>query len=166
MKKSFLSTLMAGLAVVAFTFSSCTTDPCKDVSCGANGECVEGDCVCDEGYEGTSCGTESRAKFLGSYSVNEACTSGNYTYDSNVNTSSISVSNIVITNFGDYSVSVAATVDDNGTSVTIANQTVTISGASATVQGSGQINGNILTITYTITASGVSDTCTMTCTKQ
>jgi hypothetical protein len=166
MKKSFLSTLMAGLAVVAFTFSSCTTDPCKDVTCDNGGECVDGDCVCADGYEGTTCQTEQRAKFLGSFSVNEACNSGNYSYNSDVNTSSVSVSNIVITNFGDYSVSVAATVDANGTSVTIANQTVTISGASATVQGSGQISGNILTITYTISSGGVSDTCTMTCTKQ
>ena len=166
MKKSFLSTLMAGLTVMTITFTSCTTDPCKDVTCDNGGDCVEGDCVCADGYEGTTCQTEQRAKFLGSFSVNESCTSGNYTYTSSVNTSSVSVSNIVVTNFGDYSVSVAATVDDNGSSITIANQTVTIGGASASIQGSGQINGNILTITYTISAGGASDTCTMTCTKQ
>lgn len=166
MKKSVLAFFAAGIAAVTFSISSCTVDPCKDVSCGANGECVDGNCVCDAGYEGSTCATEQRAKFLGQYSVSEACTSGNYTYNVSVNTSSTGVSNIIVTNFGDYSVSVNGTVNSDGSSITFANQQVTIQGTAATVQGTGQITGNILTITYTISAGGQSDTCTMTCTKQ
>lgn len=66
MKKSLLS-FLAGAAIFAVSLSSCTSDPCKDVNCGTNGTCVEGNCECDPGYEGTSCETEMRAKFLGTY---------------------------------------------------------------------------------------------------
>lgn len=30
-------------------------DPCCGVDCGAHGECAEGSCVCDFGYEGSAC---------------------------------------------------------------------------------------------------------------
>jgi len=30
-------------------------DPCADVDCGLNGQCAEGVCECNEGYEGDSC---------------------------------------------------------------------------------------------------------------
>ena len=48
-------------------FMSCS-DPCDDVDCGANGTCDDGTCLCEDGYEGTSCETEIRAKYLGTYS--------------------------------------------------------------------------------------------------
>jgi len=31
-------------------------DPCDDVDCGPNGVCVEGNCVCNDGYSGANCG--------------------------------------------------------------------------------------------------------------
>ena len=30
-------------------------DPCAEVECGENGQCTDGECVCDEGYEGNQC---------------------------------------------------------------------------------------------------------------
>jgi len=166
-KKQMKTNLFQILGVVAIgvlSFNSCTTDACKDVVCGQYGECVDGDCVCDTGYEGVNCATEERAKFIAAYSVSESCTSGNYSYNITSATSATNVSTIVISNFGDYGVSVTATVA--GSSLTIANQSVTISGAAASFSGSGQLSGNILTITYTIAVGTDSDTCTMTCTKQ
>jgi len=52
--------------ILSIFIISCS-DPCKDVDCGANGSCDEGICVCAEGYEGASCETEIRGKFLGTY---------------------------------------------------------------------------------------------------
>lgn len=152
-----------------YSGTNCEIDACASTTC-VNGTLVFTNnacgCDCEAGYEGTSCETEQRQKFLSSYTVNEACNSGNYSYGVSVTTSSASISSIIITNFGDYGVTVVATVDANGTGITIASQQTTISGTAATFSGSGQISGNILTITYTISAGGSSDTCTMTCTKQ
>ena len=56
------------VAVVGMVFtSSCTKDPCADVSCSSTGVCVDGTCDCDEFYEGGNCATEMRTKFYGNY---------------------------------------------------------------------------------------------------
>jgi hypothetical protein len=159
MKTRFFQ-ILGVVAIATVGITSCETDACKDVDCGLNGTCVDGDCVCDAGYEGVDCDTEERAKFLGTYNVSESCTSGNYTYSVTVSTSSSSVASIIISNFGDYGVNVTGTV--SGSAVTIASQSV----GGGQFQGSGQISGNIMTITYTVTAGTSTDSCTMTCTKQ
>lgn len=159
MKIKFLQ-ILGVAAIAAFSFSSCETDACKDVDCGEYGTCVDGDCVCDTGYEGVNCDTQERTKFVAGYSVSESCTSGNYTYSVTVTTSTTGVDKIIVTNFGDYGIDVVGTVD--GSSVTFANQTL----SGLTLSGSGQLSGNILTITYTISQGSATDSCTMTCTKQ
>lgn len=47
-----------------FTVISCKDDPCDGV---VNGSEVDGTCVCIEGYEGTTCETEIRSKFYGTW---------------------------------------------------------------------------------------------------
>lgn len=158
--KKRLFQILGVVAITGLGLTSCEVDPCSDVECGDNGTCVDGDCVCDAGYEGTDCDTESRAKFIGTYNVTEACTSGNYTYSISATTSATGITSIIISNFGDYGVNVTGTV--SGSNLTIANQTV----GGGTFSGSGQISGNILTITYNVTAGTSTDDCTMTCTKQ
>jgi hypothetical protein len=79
MKKNlfFLLALVLG-AMVSFT--SCgSDDPCKDVECGANGTCFDGDgtCSCNEGYEGTKCEFTYAVKFVGDYGGKDVCTSTN-----------------------------------------------------------------------------------------
>ncbi|MCB9186308.1 MAG: hypothetical protein H6601_06125 [Flavobacteriales bacterium] len=162
MKTRILQILgVAAIATIGMT--SCEVDACKDVECGDNGTCVDGDCQCDTGYEGTDCDTEERAKFIGTYNVTEACTSGNYTYSITTAASGSGITTIIISNFGDYGVNVTATVkNDNSSQLVIANQTV----GGGTFSGTGQISGNILTITYNVTAGTSTDDCTMTCTKQ
>lgn len=162
--KTRIFQILGVAAIASLGLVSCDTDLCKDVDCGMYGECVDGDCVCEAGYTGASCDTEERAALLGAYSVSESCTSGNYTYNITVVTSSTAVTTIIIQNFGDYGANVSATV--SGSSITIANQTVTVGGFPLTFSGSGQMSGNILTITYTVSDGTDSDTCTMTCTKQ
>ena len=160
----FKLTHLVGAAFIGLaSFSSCT-DACKDVVCQNAGTCVEGDCVCADGYIGTNCETEERAQFLASYSVSESCTSGNYTYSVTTSSSSTGVTAIIIANFGDYNTNVNATVDGNN--ITIANQTHQVQGFPLTFSGTGQISGNILSISYTVSDGSNTDTCTMTCTKQ
>lgn len=151
------------LSFVALALTGCK-DECKDVVCQNGGTCEEGICLCATGYEGTNCETEIRAKFLGSYTVSESCQSGNYSFSLSITSSSAGVSNIIINNFYDIGINVSATI--NGNSVTIPNQTINDGGVALTISGSGQLSGNILTLTYNISAGTESDSCTATCTKQ
>ncbi len=158
--KNRILQILGVAAVTTIGLVSCDTDACKDVTCDNGGICVDGTCVCEDGYEGTNCETEERTEFIGTYNVTEACTSGNYTYSITATTSGTDVTSIIITNFGDYGVNVSATVD--GDNITIANQTV----GGGTFSGTGQISGNVLTITYHVIAGASTDDCTMTCTQQ
>ncbi|MCC6577179.1 MAG: hypothetical protein IT228_07545 [Flavobacteriales bacterium] len=157
-----ISKLMLGLALVAFTATGCKKDKCKDKNCG-NGSCVDGSCVCNTGYEGSECGTEKRSKFLGSWSATENCTSGNYSWTMTSTASSQGITAIIFNNFAGFNgINVSATVNSNGTSLTIPNQTL----SGATFSGSAQITGNIMTLTYSLTSQGQTDNCTATCTRQ
>ena len=159
--KTRILQILGVAAIATMGMTSCDTDACADVECGDYGTCLEGDCVCDAGFEGTDCATLSRAEFLASYTVSESCTSGNYTYNVTVSTSATGMDKVVVQNFGDYGVDLVGTVDGN--SVTFASQS---GGSTATFSGSGQIAGTILSITYTVTDGTDSDSCIMTCTKQ
>jgi hypothetical protein len=158
--KTRILQILGVAAVATIGMVSCTTDACKDVDCGTNGTCLEGVCLCDTGYEGVNCDTEERADFIGTYNVTEVCASGDYTYSITVTTSATGISSIIVTNFGDYDVNINGTVV--GDNVTFASQTV----GGGTFSGTGQVNGNVLTISYNVTAGTSTDDCTMTCIKQ
>jgi hypothetical protein len=95
-KNSIMKKLLLFLPLLTILmFSSCDSDPCKDVNCGngtciegtcdcdegwggencdidlcadcENGDCTTGDCNCFEGYEGDNCETEIREKFIGNW---------------------------------------------------------------------------------------------------
>lgn len=168
--KNFAAALLA--CGVMFSFSSCEEDPCKDVTCAATGTATESNgtcsCVCDSGYEGTDCSTLSRTKFIGTYTVADACSaSGSASYTVVITASSTDETRVLISNFWDsYAANVVASVDGN--TITIANQDPDSDGYP--VQGTGTYNttANTITINYTVTetASGDNDVCQATFTKQ
>jgi len=55
-------------------------DKCERLDC-INGECIEGKCACEQGYEGGLCETASNEKFNGIYDLNENCTAGSDGYE-------------------------------------------------------------------------------------
>ncbi len=151
------------LVLAGSMFMTGCSDPCKDVTC-VNGECVEGDCVCDAGYEGVDCGTALNAKFSGSYSLTETCsTSGSATYAITVAPKSGSQTDVSLTGLWEEPQAiVTAVVGSNGTSFTIEKQALGTSGfdISAT-SGSITADGATITISYTIySGSTVVETCT------
>ncbi len=154
----------ASLAGVLFTGCK-KDDPCENVTCQNGGTCNNGSCSCPSGYEGSTCATEVRSKFIASYSVQENCSpGGNFNYVMTINSSATGVSNVVLNNF--YGVGATVVGSVSGSSITIASQTVTVNSVAVNVSGSGQLNGNILTLSYTVSAGTEADNCTSTCTKQ
>lgn len=52
-------------------------DACDDITCD-KGDCSDGICNCDRGYEGTLCDTEARTKFLGTWKGVVNCTDNTF----------------------------------------------------------------------------------------
>jgi len=101
----------------------------------------------------------ARDKFIGNYNVNENCNSGNFTYSIAVNISETDKSYVVINNLGKFGLNVRASVSDNSLNINDTQNSITFS-------GSGDINGNTLTIIYTASQGGTLDNCTSVCIKQ
>jgi hypothetical protein len=157
--KQFKNLVAVFALATGLMFATSCKDECKNVECGTNGTCVDGICDCNAGHEGDNCEREVRAKFLGSYAFSENCTSGPDSYTVNVTPDGSDVTMIRIANIYDAGQTTTATV--SGMSLTIASQTF----ASGTISGSGSISGNNVTLTYSITVGGASDSCTGTGTK-
>ena len=59
--------------IILIQIASCERRTCTDVVCGVNQQCSQGNCYCQDGYEGSNCNTESAQKYVGNYNVSEAC---------------------------------------------------------------------------------------------
>lgn len=189
MKTNFLKTLVLAMATLGiFSIQSCDTDPCKDVACG-NGVCLEGTCICDDGYDGSDCNILIRSLFLGSYNVAEICDSDvSFTdnYVSKISESSQGANYIVIDNVYNFAsqgtqpedATAIATVSSSGGEyiLLIENQTFAANIlADFEIAGSGTYNPatSEISITYSITDTsldpidpGYIDNCTQIYTPQ
>lgn len=73
-KTIVLSALSAALVFGGITYTSCKRDKCKEITCSFDATCVEGQCYCATGYEGTQCEKTIRSKFVGPWTVTESGT--------------------------------------------------------------------------------------------
>jgi len=113
------------LTLIALLFSSCNDDDEK--------------------------GPDTRAAFVGNYDVEDISSSSGYVYNYEMSIKVGANGELEISNFADmFNVPVKATVD--GMNLTIKKQTFTNpSGKSISVSGSGTLQNNILSFTYTTT---------------
>lgn len=144
MKKVFKPFMMMATVAGILAVSSCTK-------------------TCDEGYEGSDCKTEVRAKFLGNYHGTEQCTAGNDEYNVVIAASSTDVVKVTISNV--YNQGFTATASVSGSSLTIESQTV-VSGVVVSGTGSVSGDGKNLTLTYSIGDGTTNNSCTFTGEKQ
>lgn len=157
--KKLKTILLAGVLTAGVfssaVFTSCNSDACADVVCSNGGACVDGTCACPTGFEGAKCETLSRDKFIGVFNGNETCTQGTDTYAVTITTNS-DKTKFNIQNLYNNVPTLTAIASANGNAFSIPSQTV---GAGVTASGSGTINGNTITITYTV-SGGATNTCT------
>jgi hypothetical protein len=156
MIKPIFSIFKAGLLAAFFivgtsAMTSCSKKGCTDpTSDNYDAEAEEDDDSCED----------PRPKFVGSYNVSEP---GDVTYQLTISNSSSDDRTIILSsNWGFPDVdpfNLSATVSQSD--LTIAAQTA----AGATISGNGAISGKVLTITYSVTANGSTETFTATATK-
>jgi hypothetical protein len=141
-------------AFSAVTYTSCTKDKCKDVTCNNGGTCSDGNCTCASGYEGTSCDSLSRTKFIKIWSATDKINTTNIVYAPVVvaNTSG-GITEVLISNFSDFFSSANTKATVSGNTITIARQNP--SSNNYYVAGSGTIASGTITWNYTIDSSGV-----------
>jgi hypothetical protein len=165
MKKFKLLSLATALTLGLASLNSCTEDKCKDVTCDNGGACVDGTCECADGYEGTTCQTESRDKIIASFTVSETCSiSGNANYTVTITKSASDVTKVVVSPFGGYTGATGI--------LTLEGTTLTLSGVNGTTlnfsafNGTTNASGSTLTINYSVSDGSATETCQGTWTKQ
>jgi hypothetical protein len=112
----------------------------------------------------------ARDQFIATYSVVEACPSGNSNYTVSISASTKSEEAVLINNFADLGTSATADATVSGSSITIPSQTlnVTFNGqrVAVSLSGTGTISGTTLSISYSYSIGTTGETCTMNCTKK
>ena len=153
-----LGAILTLSAFCAVLYTSCSKDACKGVTCSNGGTCTGGNCACPTGYEGTSCQTLSRDKFVGTYIGTEICNVGTDNYSitlaSNSNALELTYTNLYNQGF-------------TATCTMAATDSFTFAGSQsgATFSGSGRLATNTITVHYTIVNATLSNSCVFTGTK-
>ncbi len=155
-KKSALSSQFVTIAAV----------PCNPAC--VNGLCVDGDCICNVGYEGVDCATAYNAKFSGNYSLTETCSPSGVAGPYAVVVGPKSGTVVEATFVGLWESSgpaVTAVIGSSGLSFTIARQVIIAGYDLESSYGVITPNGATINLTYRIYATGGSsilDACTAT----
>lgn len=143
----FLAVLGFGVATVTSCSKKGCTDPTSD---NFDSEAEDDDDSCND----------PRDKFVATYNCVEA---GADPYTLTISKSSVENRTVVLsTNFGFPVAAFTLNGSVSQANLTVATQTA----AGATFSGTGSLSGNILTLTYTVTQGGSSQSFTATCTKQ
>jgi len=160
LKSIIYSAVLTLSAFAAVVYTSCKQDKCKAIVCAYGGACVDGVCHCMPGYEGTSCETISRDKFIGFYNVQEQGTISPYRqYPIAIESDPTDVTHVHIKNLYNYFGIVIGIV--SGDVLTIPNQqlqtkVVVGAGSFSTTQGGSTGPSSFVTMSYEVidSASG------------
>ncbi|HMX40002.1 MAG TPA: hypothetical protein PK971_01945 [Saprospiraceae bacterium] len=143
-KKLFLLPALLLGAFLFFAPACGDDDPCKDVSCGDNADCFEGDCVCRVGYEKDAAGkcVDQVDRLVGKWSTSEKCDTdpSAIPYDLTLQKSS-TANTIEIFNFFNSFATSAVKATVSGNTLTIARQKP-VAGGTLEVEGTGTVSVN------------------------
>ncbi len=154
----FTAMLTAFVGLALLYSGACKGDnPCEQVVC-KNGACVDGLCVCPEGYYGEDCGLLVRDQFLGTYDVQDTCASSNYTYVITISASPANITEVIVSNMVDFGYNFTAKVSGNTLTLGSTQQGLTLN-------GTGVLNGTKLKINYLVSGA-YDDSCVATAIKR
>jgi hypothetical protein len=123
---------LLSVVVLFFTvalFQSCEDDPCEGVTCLNDGICLDGTCDCSTGYSGADCGTHCSSDIVGTWDI----TSGNGGF-----------CDIEFYEFAKGSTDLEILV------------TMTATGGTTTLSGTGTLSFDCTSMTYSVSNSGTS----------
>lgn len=168
--KNLVKFLSFAALFAAFTTSCTEDDPCKDVVCGDYGNCNEGVCECVYGYEQDAdglCNTTWSAKFAAGPNAPAADTvygdNGSSSLLYNMTVSVVDSVNLSTTNLGGFGSTNVVDMEATSSYDLLINDTDI---AGRVFNGTGTINGNQITLNYTVTYNdNTVDTCETVITK-
>lgn len=151
------------IAIIILVGLTSCEDFCKGVDC-VNGDCSEGICICQQGYEKDSahiCSIRSRERFLGNYSVSQDCKTD--LFDAEIIEDN-NVARVRITRFSNvFNLNVIADVQRDTLHIALQNpdsDTKSVSGIGFYQKGNTPADDRVR-IEYTVTLSnGQTLTCT------
>lgn len=165
---------VAILMLVA-VLSACQEDPCENVVCLNGGTCVDGlgTCECLPGFEGDSCETFTFQLFLGSFEADYGgCVDTPPEHRVGIEQKD-GEEKLLISNLGDYACPGGELViegDVTGNTLVIPQQIVDCGDIQYTFEGTGSVDGAVVTLSFTVTydADGFDriDQCSATLTKE
>lgn len=156
------------ISAIALLSGSCDKRSCENVTCGFRQTCINGECVCPNGYEGDNCEVRSRDKMLGIYNVFTSCTvqgaaCGNVlgTYTVQIREGS-GIEYIQLQNIVNNSLTAEAQIRENY--IRISNQNI----GATQIEGEGNFfeSSNRIELEYSLVVSGSSCLCNATLQKQ
>jgi hypothetical protein len=157
-KNILVASILTVSAFTATIMTSCNPDACNDVVCANAGVCEDGSCKCPVGYEGTTCETISREKFIKSWSASDVTGANTLVYTCAIASGTL-INNVIVSNkfSDDYFVNnINATV--NGSTITITSQQPDADGYA--VAGTGTLTSGKISWNYTITEVATNSTLT------
>lgn len=108
-----------------FSYNATTNvRPCANIACSNGGVCVDGNCVCPNGFEGASCELKWNKRYEGTFQATDYCITGPY-YNVSIYTNPLKPDGIKIENLGKFCTSntlLDATIGYDKTSFTIPSQ--------------------------------------------
>lgn len=148
----------------AITYTACNKDECKDVVCQNGGSCAGGNCSCPAGYEGSRCETLTNAKYTGTYTAVESSS----VYVVTITADPTNPSKVLVKNLGNYGCTLGGDITYEGTT---SSTVLTIDDTKCSTHMTATLNYNsasgvtTLTGSYTAVYGGITDTYSVTLTK-
>lgn len=133
-------------------------DLCYEIECQNGGTCVDGLCDCPGAWEGLRCDTLARLKFMGAYNVTQTCGTDTTLFSCLVSSTGNPIDEINFDNFSNlanqYGITELVTAKVTGDGLFFAPQTLSGSGNTASISGSGAYGDNKININFNVSVNG------------